>query len=1077
MIVRLIAVLACLVASLPVLAATGPAPDSMLAGMHWRLVGPHRAGWATMGSGVPGQPNTFYFGAAGGGVWKTEDAGRTWVSLFDDEPASSIGALAVAPSAPQTIYVGTGQVAARYDVAAGNGIYKSVDGGRTWQSLGLAATRHVGAILIDPHDANAVLVAALGHYFGPNPERGVYRSSDGGNTWRQTLKIDADTGTVDLARAPDETGTIYAAAWQVRNYPWMSYFQPNQGPGSGVYKSTDDGATWRRIKGGGWPDATLGRIGLASTTGGRVYAVVDAAPNSGNVPHANSKNAGGLYRSDDGGAHWVRVSSEAWLENDYFSRVTVDPTDRDRIYATGQSIRRSDDGGKTWTVFRGSPGGDDYHHLWINPEQPDHMIASSDQGAAVSVDSGRTWSSWYNQPTGQLYHLAADNRFPYWIYAGQQDNGTVAIASRSDYGAISFRDWHPVGADERDDEIPDPADPDIVYGSGLGGRLSRWNAVTGEVQNVSPWPVVTYGARPDTVRYRYTWITPIAVSPLKPYPLYQGAQVLFRSLDRGASWKVISPDLSAAKRNAKHCDATVTAKLALDCGFGVIYTIAPSPRSNDILWVGTDDGKVQVTRDGGATWNDVTPKSVSTWSKISTVDASALDDASAYIAVDTHRQNHFAPQLYRTHDFGAHWTRIDKGLPADQFTSVLRADTATAGLLYAGTDQGVHVSFDDGDDWQPLQRNLPTAWVRDLLVHDDDLIVATQGRAIWVLDDLAPLRQMSAARAQAGVVLFKPADAYRQRRSENRDTPLPPETPLGENPPAGAIIDYVLPAAAQTPVALEIHDSSGKLVRRFASDAKAPWRNADRYFGKDWTQPQKRLGTDAGGHRFVWDLHYPRPRVISYQYSIAAIHGDDTLLMPLGPTVPPGTYDIALSIDGKTLHAPLNVRMDPRADVDTGAVEQAVAFGLEIDAALGRAYQAYGELKSVRDQLGALRKQSDGSSREGWHSSIDALMKSTAPLVEGHGRHTTSVPAISEVLASLATDVETTDRAPTDSQRAVYADYSVRLGQSLDRWHALRDGDLAALDARLTSAGKSAIKVPSLEQIHFEGPGEARDLP
>ncbi|MGA8278818.1 MAG: hypothetical protein WB784_11575 [Rhodanobacteraceae bacterium] len=1077
MIVRLFIALACLVAPLLVLAASGPAPDSMLAGMHWRLVGPHRAGWATIGSGVPGQPDTFYFGAAGGGVWKTEDAGRTWASLFDDEPASSIGALAVAPSAPQTIYVGTGQVAARYDVAAGNGVYKSTDGGRTWQSLGLAQTRHIGAILIDPSNVDTVLVAALGHYFGPNPERGVFRSSDGGRTWQQTLRIDVDTGTVDLARAPDDTGTIYAAAWQVRNYPWLSYFQPNQGPGSGVYKSTDDGVTWRRLRGGGWPDATLGRIGLAATTGGRVYAVVDAAPNSGNVPHANSQNAGGLYRSDDGGSHWARVSSESWLENDYFSRVTVDPTDRDRLYAMGQSIRRSDDGGKTWTVFRGSPGGDDYHHLWINPERPDHMIASSDQGAAVSVDSGRTWSSWYNQPTGQLYHLAADTRFPYWIYAGQQDNGTVAIASRSDYGAISFRDWHPVGADERDDEIPDPADPNIVYGSGLGGRLSRWNAVTGEVQNVSPWPVVTYGARPNTVKYRYTWITPIAVSQVKPYPLYQGAQVLFRSLDRGASWKAISPDLSAAKKNAKHCDAGVSAKLALDCGFGVIYTIAPSPRSNDILWVGTDDGKVRMTRDGGATWNDVTPQGVPAWAKISTVDASALDDASAYVAVDTHRQNRFAPQLYRTHDFGAHWTRIDNGLPGNQFTSVMRTDTTTRGLLFAGTDQGVYVSFDDGDDWQPLQRNLPTAWVRDLLVHDDDLIVATQGRAIWVLDDLAPLRQMSQAHAQAGAFLFKPADSYRLRRSENRDTPLPPETPLGENPPAGAIIDYVLPSAAQTPVVLEIRDSAGNLVRRFASDAKAPWRNADRYFGKDWTRPQKHPGTEAGAHRFVWDLNYPRPRVISYQYSIAAIHGDDTLLMPLGPTVAPGTYDIALSVDGKTLHAPLTVRMDPRVDVDAGAVERAATFGLEIDAALGRAYQGYGELKSVRDQLDALRKPTDASPSAELNASIDALMKATTSLVEGDGQHTTSVPAISAVLASLATDVETTDRAPTAPQRAVYADYTAKLAQSLDRWHALRDGDLATLNTKLTAAGKPAIKVPTLAQIHFEGSGVARDLP
>lgn len=1050
-------------------AATAPVPESNLAGMQWRLVGPFRAGWATMGSGVPNAPNTYYFGAAGGGVWKTVNAGRTWKSLFDDQPASSIGALAVAPSAPQTIYVGTGQVATRYDVAAGNGVYKSINGGNSWRSMGLVATRHIGAISVDPKNADTVLVGALGHYFGPNPERGVYRSSDGGATWQQTLKIDADTGVVDLARDPDNAATIYAAAWQVRNYPWMSYFQPNSGPGSAIYKSTDGGVNWKRVEGGGWPTATLARIGLATASGGRVYAIVNA-PADSTQPAAN---ASGLYRSDDGGANWLHVSSEGWLGNDYFGRISTDPTHRDHLFAMGQSIRQSTDAGKTWTVFRGSPGGDDYHHLWINPAQPDHMIASSDQGAAVSVDAGKTWSSWYNQPTGQLYHLSADNRFPYWIYAGQQDNGTVAITSRSDYGAISFRDWHPTGADERDYEIPDPQDPAIVYGSGLGGRLSRWNGHTGEVQNVSPWPVGTYGARPDTVKYRYTWITPIAMSQREPYPLYQGAQVLFRSTDRGASWDVISPDLSAKRDGASDCKAAITPKLARDCGFGVIYTIGLSPRNNELIWIGTDDGTVQVTRDSGKNWKNVTPEGVPAWAKIVTVDASALDDGSAYIAVDTHRQDHFAPQLYRTHDFGEHWTRIDKGLPNDQFSSVLRADTQTRGLLFAGTDQGVYTSFDDGEHWQPLQRNLPTAWARDLLVHDNDLIVATQGRAIWVLDDLSPLRQMTQATAQRGAFLFTPADAIRVRRNENRDTPLPPETPLGTNPPNGAIIDYLLPNDASTPVVIEIHDREGKLVRRFASDHKPPFRNASRYFGTDWTREQVKPGVTAGAHRFVWDLHYDRPRVIGYDYSIGAIHDEDTLLKPLAPQALPGVYDVSLSVGGKTLHAPLRVRMDPRVDAPADAVTQSTTFALEIGAALDRAYQGYGEVQSVRDQLTKLAKAA-GSSGD---PMIQALLKSTAPLAEGEGHETTAIPAVSEVLASLASDVESTDRIPTEPQRAVYADYEPRLNRSLDQWHAIRDGDLAALNAKLTAAGQAAIHVPTLEEIRFDGPGVFRDVP
>lgn len=1073
MIANRLVVFALLAVSTVAYAAPAPVPDSNLSGMQWRLVGPHRGGWATMGSGVPGSPNTYYFGAAGGGVWNTVNAGRTWTSLFDEQSASSIGAIAVAPSAPQTIYVGTGQVGARYDVAAGNGVYKSTDGGKNWRSVGLAETRHIGAISVDPNNADTVLVGALGHYFGPNPERGVYRSSDGGASWQQTLKIDADSGVVDLARDPENAATIYAAAWQVRNYPWMSYFQPNSGPGSGVYKSADDGVTWNRIEGNGWPTATLARIGVATASGGRVYAIVNAPAD----PAQPTIDAGGLYRSDDGGVNWQRVSSESWLEGDYFGRLTVDPANRDHLYATGQSIRHSTDAGKTWTVFRGSPGGDDYHHLWINPAQPNLMIASSDQGAAVSVDAGQSWSSWYNQPTGQLYHLSADNRFPYWIYAGQQDNGTVAITSRSDYGAISFRDWHPTGADERDYEIPDPEDPNIVYGSGLGGRLSRWNGHTGEVQNVSPWPVGTYGARPDTVKYRYTWITPIAMSQRAPYPLYQGAQVLFRSNDRGATWDVISPDLSARRDGASDCKASITPKLARDCGFGVIYTIALSPRSNELIWIGTDDGNVQLTRDGGKNWKNVTPPDVPAWAKIVTVDASALDDGSAYIAVDTHRQDQFAPQLYRTHDFGEHWTRIDKGLPADQFSSVLRADTQTLGLLFAGTDQGVYTSIDDGDHWQALQRNLPTAWVRDLLVHDNDLIVATQGRAIWVLDDLSPLRQMSQATAQTGAFLFTPADAYRVRRSENRDTPLPPETPLGTNPPNGAIIDYVLPKDAGTPVVIEIRDGKGELIRRFASGHKPPFRNAFRYFGTDWTREQAKPGASAGAHRFVWDLHYERPRVIGYDYSIAAIHDEDALLKPLGPQAVPGVYDVALSVGGKTFHAPLRVRMDPRVDAPADAVDQATAFAREIGAALDRAYQGYGELNAVRDQLEKLAKTSSASDVNGTGPMIDALLKSTAPLAKGDGHDSHAIPYVSEVLASLASDVESTDRIPTAPQRAVYADYAPRLTQSLNRWNAIRDGELAALNTKLTAAGQTAIHIPMPDEIHFDGPGVFRDVP
>ncbi len=778
------------------------APDAVGADLHWRLLGPMRAGWGTMAQGIADQPNVYYFGAAGGGVWKTDDAGQTWHSLGDHLPASSIGALAISPSDPKVIYVGSGQVAARYDVAAGNGVYKSTDGGNTWNSVGLTATRHIGAILVDPNNPDDVLVGALGHYFGPNHERGVFRTDDGGKTWKQTLFVDVNTGAVDLAADPNDSQVVYAATWQVRNYPWLSYFQPNAGPGSGLYKSHNGGRTWTRIAGNGWPTGTLGRIGLATADGGRVYAVVDAAPNSGNVPHAEAKDEGGLYRSDDAGASWQLVSQASWLENDYFCRIAVDPSNRNRLYATGQSIRVSDDAGKHWHVFKGSPGGDDYHFIWVNPKHPDHIVTASDQGTVVTVDAGKTWSDWYNQPTGQFYHVAADNRFPYWVYSGQQDSGTVGIASRSDYGALSFRDWHPVGGDERDYDVPDPQNPDIVYGSGLGGHLSRWDARTGEVQNISPWPVSSYGARPTSVKFHYTWITPIAVSQLPPYPLYQGAQVLFRSLDKGSTWATISPDVSAksvgsSPADAKRCAGNLPAATARACGYGVIYSIGLSPRDNDEIWIGTDDGLIRRTLDAGKTWADVTPKSVPAWARIDSVDVSAATPGSVYVAVDNHRQDDFRPHVLRTHDGGKTWSEVDAGLPPNGFVGVVRADPVKAGLLYAGTDSGVFVSFDDGDHWQSLQRNLPTAWVRDLLVHGNDLIAGTQGRAIWVLDDVTPLRQHDAlAGTAARAVLFAPATTIRVRGSQNKDTPPPADTALGQNPPDGALIDYWLPSDA-----------------------------------------------------------------------------------------------------------------------------------------------------------------------------------------------------------------------------------------------------------------------------------------
>ena len=1034
------------------------------AAMQWRLLGPMRAGWATVAQGVADKPDTFYFGAAGGGVWKTGDAGETWRSLGDRLPAASIGALAIAASNPDVIYAGTGQVAARYDVGPGDGVYRSTDGGKSWQDAGLHATRHIGAILVDPRDADTVLVGALGHYFGPNRERGVFRSTDGGSTWKQTLFINADTGVVDLARDPQNPDIVYAAAWQVRNYPWLSYFQPNAGPGSGLYKSSDGGRTWRRIHGAGWPSGTLGRIGIAAGSGATVYAVIDAP----------SKNKGGLYRSDNAGASWQQVSKEDWLENDYFGRIAVDPADHDRVFASGQSIRVSEDGGRHWTVFKGAPGGDDYHFVWINPKHPSHIITAADQGTVVSVDGGRHWSDWYNQPTGQFYHLAADNRFPYWVYSAQQDSGTVGIASRSDYGAISFRDWHPVGGDERDYDIPDPQDPDIVYGSGLGGRLSRWDARTGEVQNISPWPVSSYGARPTTVRYRYTWITPIAVSQISPYPLYQGAQVLFRSLDQGETWTTISPDLSAKSAGAKHCGGNPTFAQARACGYGVIYSIGLSPRGNDEIWVGTDDGLIRRTLDGGKRWKDATPGLVPAWARIDSIDLSAAAPGSVYVAVDNHRHDDFSPRVLKSLDDGKTWSDIGEGLPQGHFVSVVRADPKRAGLLYAGTDAGVFVSFDDGAHWQSLQNNLPTAWVRDLLVHDNDLIAATQGRAIWVLDDLSPLRQHARfMAAQGGAFLFQPAAAIRIRGSQNKDTPPPADTALGQNPPRGAVIDYWLARNAHT-VSLEIRAADGTVVRRFASGKPQHWPKAERYFTKSWTQPPRQLPATAGMHRFVWDLRLARPRAVHYDYSIGAVFTRGTPIVPQGMLAPPGDYRVVLDVEGRQYSVPLKVAPDPRVKLNMAAVHGAMALYKKVEAALDRDFVGYGQWHSVNEQIDKLAKDKPGA---GIKTAIGKFRTASKPLDAGGQYDSESLNDIGSVLSALATDIEGSDRAPTQPQRETLAAQNARLDRALKRWRQVQDHELAMLNTKLKSAGMSPIAVPAADRIQLDRAPESVDLP
>jgi photosystem II stability/assembly factor-like uncharacterized protein len=1018
--------------------AAEPPDPALYSSLHWRMIGPFRGGRTVGATGVPGRPNLFYIGVNNGGVWKTTDAGRTWVPIFDDQPTGSVGAVAVAPSNPDVLYVGSGEGLQRPDLSTGDGVYKSTDGGKTWNNVGLRDGQQISAILIDPRDPDRVFVAVLGHPYGPNPERGVYRTTDGGKTWDKVLGGGENTGAVALAFDPSDARTVYAALWESRQGPWENGSW--QGPGSGVYKSVDGGWIWHPLtKGLPGAEQRLGRIGIAVAPSDpkRLYAIVDARPQ------------GGVYRSDDAGESWQRVNAEprVWGRGSDFAEVKVDPKNKDIVYVANTSAYRSTDGGHSFTAFKGAPGGDDYHTFWINPDDPRIILLAGDQGAIVTVNGGQTWSSWYNQPTAQFYHVSTDNQFPYWVYGGQQESGSAAVASRGPDGQITFRDWHPVGVEEYGYVAPDPLDPNIVY----GGKVTRFDRTTGQTQDVAPEAV-------RSGKYRFLRTAPLLFSPVDPKVLYLGGNVLFKTTDGGRGWQVISPDLS---RERPEVPASVgvyrTPALARQPRRGVIYTVAPSYKDADTIWCGTDDGLIHLTRDGGKTWKDVTPPGLTAWSKVSLMDAGRFDAATAYAAVNRIRLDDQRPHVYRTHDGGQTWQEIVRGLPDNAPVNAVREDPERRGLLFAGTERAVHVSFDDGDHWQPLRLNMPATSIRDLVVHGDDVVVGTHGRSFWILDDITPLRQLNAQVAAAPAHLFKPQVAHRVRWNLNTDTPLPPEEPAGQNPPDGAVINYYLKAAVDT-ATLEILDAKGKLVRRyFSADKPEAVNEKDLVIPTYWLRPSRVLSAAVGSHRFVWDLHYPPPEGGRRSYPIAAIY-HDTPSRPLGPWAAPGQYVVRLTAAGKTYEQPLTVRMDPRVKTPAEGLAQQFTLSMQCYEEGRKAREALAQLRKLRAQVQERRaKAGEGTLADAladWDKKAAALegaerRRGERPM--GGPREPTLAQQAGE-LQRLLDVLQGADVAPTTQAVTGCAEAQKGLRELLTRQEELTGKDVKALNERLQKA-------------------------
>ena len=1023
----------------PTTTPAGMINEKLFNGMQWRQIGPFRGGRALAIEGVIGEPDTYYFGAVAGGVWKTVDGGANWTPLFDKEEISSIGAIAVAPSDHNVVYAGTGEGAIRGNTTYGVGVYKSIDAGKTWKNIGLKDSRQIGALIVDPKNTDVVLVAALGHAFGPNPERGIFRTTDGGKTWSKVLSKDENTGGIDIAFDPHNPNIVFASLWQARRQPWLF---SSGGPGSGLYRSEDNGVTWKQLEGNGFPDGILGKIGVAvsGADSNRVYAIIEA-------------KEGGLYRSDDAGQHWSRVNEDgrfrqrAW----YFSKVYADPKSADTVYLLNTGLFRSVDGGKNFTLLPARHG--DHHGLWIDPRNPNRIGNTSDGGVSISTDGGKTWTTQDNQPTAQFYHVAVDNAFPYHIYGAQQDNSNVGIASRSDSGVIGRENWFVAGDGECGFVVPDPRDWHIIYSNSEGFAV-RYDKNKGETQDISPVPLDNSGHGAVDLVHRFQWVSPLMLSLHNPDTIYTAAECVFRSTDHGQSWAQISGDLT---RNDKSKQQPSGGPLTHDITsveyYDTIFALAESPVKQGTLWAGTDDGLVQVTTDDGKNWSNVTPK-MPEWSTVDLIEASPHDGNTAYLAVDRHKLDDFKPYIFKTADLGKSWSTTVNGIPDGAYVHAVREDPKKRGLLYAGTELGVFVSFNDGAHWQPLKLNLPPSPIHDLVIKDDDLVVATHGRSFWVLDDVTPLRQVTAPSAKADVILYQPQTAWRLHYPEEFDK----RQPVGDNPPPGAIINYYLKTAPPDEVTLDILDAQGKLVRRLSSKEKKDGEQPPEW--PDRVARVKTIPANEGMNRFAWDLRYDDP--IQIPGAFYAGNG------PKGPLASPGDYQVKLTVGGKSQTAPLHLAIDPRTKGAEAALQKQFALAVQVNDRISQLHQAVNEIRDLRSQIKDLHTRFGEDQRlkpafdaaDGLEHKMSAVEQQLIQVnMKGSEANLAFPSMLNERFDAFSHSIDDGDTAPTKSQLNIFQILNGQLDEQLKKWQQIKSEDVARVSGMIKQANLPALIV------------------